>query len=237
MPGGARVLELRQCEFANGGFRLSANWSLAPGDHLAVIGPSGAGKSTLLSGIGGFIELEKGAVLWNGVSSPQNPAHRPVATLFQSHNLFGHLTVQQNIKLGISPTLSISHSEGQRISAALQDVDLPGMEQRKPGELSGGQQSRVALARILVMARPVVLMDEPFSALGPAQRADMLALVRQVCTRLNAVLIIVTHDPGEAQALGGLVSFVEAGIAQTPQQSDAFFANPPQGLRSYLGNS
>ncbi len=230
------MLELRNCVFVQGSFRLSANWSLEQGERLAVIGPSGAGKSTLLAGLAGFAESSKGALLQEGQSMQADPAARPFAMLFQDHNLFAHLTVAQNVGLGIAPSLKLSGADHENVENALERVGLGGFGTRKPSELSGGQQSRAALARVLVMARPIILLDEPFSALGPAQRVEMLDLVKDVSEHLSASLIMVTHDPGEALRLGGSVSFVQSGVAHAPVGAQAFFEAPPDGLRDYIGN-
>ncbi len=229
------MLEFQDCIFGQGGFSLTVNWSLPQGAHLAVIGPSGAGKSTLLAGIAGFADQTSGQMKYDGHPLAARPDERPVAMLFQDHNLFPHLTVTQNVALGIRPNLSVNPKDAARVNTALSEVGLDGLGDRKPAALSGGQQSRVALARVLVMARPIILLDEPFSALGPAQRVDMLDSVKHVANQLNATLIMVTHDPGEARALGGLVSFVSPGAAHAPIPADAFFANPPQGMRDYTG--
>lgn len=229
------MLEFRDCTFRQGTFDLSVDWSLANGAHLAVIGPSGAGKSTLLAGIAGFADRSAGRLLWDGADLPVRPDQRPVAMLFQDHNLFPHLSIAQNVGLGLRPSLRLTRAEADQIQAALRDVGLPGLEDRRPADVSGGQQSRAALARVLVMGRPIILMDEPFAALGPALRREMLQVVKDVAHRLGATLLMVTHDPGEARALGGLVSFVEAGVAQAPVAAHTFFTNPPAGMQAYAG--
>jgi thiamine transport system ATP-binding protein len=156
--------------------------------------------------------------------------------LFQDNNLFPHLTVAQNVALGIKPSLRINAEERQRIEKALADVGLEGYAERKPGALSGGQQSRAALARVLVQARPVILLDEPFAALGPALRAEMLGLVREVAARLGATLLMVTHDVGDARRLGGQAVFVEGGVAAAPVPVEDLLADPPPALSAYLGS-
>ena len=229
------MLDLAKCRFSQGAFVLDVDWSLGPTDRLAVIGPSGAGKSTLLNAIAGFAVQTQGDIFWHQSPLATDVAARPVAMLFQEHNLFPHLSVSQNVGLGIRAATRFTKEQLVKIDLALEKVGLENLGRRLPSELSGGQQSRVALARILVMARPIILLDEPFSALGPAQRLEMLQLVRSVADDLGAILIMVTHDPGEARALAGLVCFVEDGIAQTPIEAEAFFKNPPEGMRRYTG--
>lgn len=231
------MLELRDCVITQGEFALAADWTLDRAARLAVIGPSGAGKSTLLAGIAGFAPLAQGTIRWDGREMPARPDARPVAMLFQDHNLFPHLSVAQNVGLGLKPSLRLGAAETARVAEALAAVGLEGLGARRPAELSGGQQSRAALARVLVMARPVILLDEPFSALGPGQRGDMLTLIRDVADRLGAVLVMVTHDPGEAERLGGQVCFVDEGTAAAPVAASKFFADPPPGMRLYTGRS
>src|SRR5262249_51735110 len=148
------------------------------GECLAIIGPSGAGKTTLLSLLAGFEHAEGGLILIEGRDVTRlGPAERPVSMVFQEHNLFAHLTVAANVGLGIHPGLRLAADDRARVSAALAQVGLAGMESRLPSQLSGGERQRVALARTLVRNRPVLLLDEPFVALGPALRRDMLDLV------------------------------------------------------------
>ncbi len=165
-------LTIRQDDFA-----LRADFSINSGARVAVIGPSGAGKSTLLALLAGFLDPEQGRVLWEGQEiTSAAPGDRPFAMLFQDNNLFPHLTLAQNVGLGIRPDLRLSTEQKTRVAQALVRVGLPDMQGRKPAQLSGGQQSRAALARILVMDKPMVLLDEPFAALGPALKTEMLDL-------------------------------------------------------------
>lgn len=231
------MLDVKEAVFAQGGFELSASWSLARGTTTSIIGPSGAGKSTLLAGLAGFAETRAGDVLFEGARFAGRPDARPIAMLFQDHNLFPHLTVAQNVALGIKPSLRVTQAEQEQIDKALGDVGLAGFGARKPSELSGGQQSRAALARVLVQARPLILLDEPFAALGPALRAEMLTLVRNVAEALGATLLMVTHDIGDARRLGGQAVFVDGGVAAAPVPIEDLLANPPAALSAYLGGS
>lgn len=228
---------LSRPDLSQGAFRLSANWSAAAASRIAVMGASGAGKSTLLSAIAGFLAPTGGAILWKGQDlAALPPGDRPVTILFQDQNLFPHLTVAQNLGLGLRPDLRLSQADWQRIEAALDRSGLPGLGDRRPAQLSGGQASRVALARALLRARPLLLLDEPFAALGPALRQDMLALVGEVADATGATVLMVTHDPGDALRLGGSTSFIADGIAAPPVETAALLANPPPPLRAYLGS-
>ena len=232
----AAVLQLDRLTLAQGDFRLTADWSAAAGDRIAIMGPSGAGKSTLLSAIAGFLQPTEGAVLWQGQDlGPVPPGQRPVTILFQDQNLFPHLTIAQNLGLGLRPDLRLSGDERLQIDAALDRTGLAGLGPRRPAQLSGGQASRAALARALLRARPILLLDEPFSALGPALRRDMLTLLRDVADETGALVLMVTHDPDDALALQGKTAFVEGGDAGAPVDTAQLFADPPPGVRAYLG--
>jgi thiamine transport system ATP-binding protein len=230
------MLELDHMTLLQGDFRLTAHWSVPAGARVAIVGPSGSGKSTLLSVIAGFLTPTSGRVLWQGQDiGPLPPGKRPVSILFQDQNLFPHLTIAQNIGLALSPALRLSPADHARIDATLDRVGLAGLGARRPAEVSGGQQSRVALARALLQARPVLLLDEPFAALGPALKEDMLALVDDIARDTGSLVMLVTHDPEDARQFAGLAVFVQDGVAHPPQPAAALLDNPPPALAAYLG--
>ncbi|MDU8924403.1 thiamine ABC transporter ATP-binding protein [Pasteurellaceae bacterium LIM206] len=167
-------------------------------EKVAVIGPSGAGKSTLLNLIAGFEYADSGEIWLNGENHTRSQPHeRPVSMLFQENNLFIHLTVEQNMALGIKPDLKLSAPERQQLREVASAVGLTALLSRKPTSLSGGQKQRVALARCLLRNKPILLLDEPFSALDPALRMEMLGLLLQLCRRKQLTLVLVTHQPNE----------------------------------------
>jgi thiamine transport system ATP-binding protein len=230
------VLQLDHLTLTQGSFCLTADWSAPAGAHIAVMGASGAGKSTLLSSIAGFLAPTAGRILWEGDDlAPIAAGQRPVTILFQDQNLFPHLTIAQNLGLGLRPDLRLTSADWARIEDALARVGLEGFGPRRPAQLSGGQASRAALARALLRARPILLLDEPFAALGPALRSEMLALVREVAGETRAMVLMVTHDPQDAVALGGLTAFVESGVVHPPVGTADLLANPPPELDAYLG--
>ncbi|NAZ35635.1 ATP-binding cassette domain-containing protein [Rubellimicrobium sp. CFH 75288] len=228
---GLEGLVLRQ-----GSFRLAADLVVPRGAAVAVMGPSGGGKSTLLAGIAGFLRPEAGHVLWDGRDlTPLPPGRRPVGVLFQDNNLFPHLDLVRNVALGLRPALRPGRAERAAAEAALERVGLGGLGARRPAELSGGQQGRAALARLLLQDRPLILMDEPFAALGPAQRAEMLDLTRAVLGTRGATLLLVTHDPAEARRGCELAILVAEGRAHEPAPVGGLIDDPPPALRAYLG--
>ncbi|MDV0593987.1 MULTISPECIES: thiamine ABC transporter ATP-binding protein ThiQ [unclassified Enterobacter] len=176
-------------------FTLSAR----QGEMIAVLGPSGAGKSTLLNLIAGFLQPASGSIIIENHDHTRTPpARRPVSMLFQENNLFTHLTVRQNIGLGMDPGLKLNDTQRQKLELIAGQMGITGFIDRLPGELSGGQRQRVALARCLVREQPVLLLDEPFSALDPALRQEMLALVQEVCQRQKLTMLMVSHSIEDA---------------------------------------
>ncbi|WP_416261568.1 thiamine ABC transporter ATP-binding protein ThiQ [Gibbsiella quercinecans] len=172
---------------------------IQPGERVAVLGPSGAGKSTLLSLIAGFLPAASGRLLLAGEDHTATPpAKRPVSMLFQENNLFAHLTVAQNIGLGLNPGLRLNGEQKRQLAQIAAQVGLEEHLQRLPSQLSGGQRQRAALARCLVRQRPILLLDEPFSALDPALRSEMLQLLQNVCHQRQLTLLMVSHNLDDA---------------------------------------
>lgn len=173
--------------------------SVARGEQVAVLGPSGAGKSTLLNLIAGFLTPASGTLMIEGDDHTATPpSRRPVSMLFQENNLFSHLNVQQNIGLGLDPGLKLSALQREKLMHIARQMGIDNLMRRLPAELSGGQRQRVALARCLVRDQPVLLLDEPFSALDPALRQEMLALVSDVCHNRQLTLLMVSHSVEDA---------------------------------------
>ena len=230
------MLRLENIEIVQGDWRMTADLALEPGSATAFLGPSGSGKSTLLAAIAGFIEPARGRILWDGRDlTPLPPAERPVTLLFQEHNLFAHLSAAQNVGLGLRPDLRLGRDGWGRVETALAAVGLEGLGGRRPSQLSGGQRQRVALARALLRARPVLMLDEPFAALGPALRAEMLDLVARIRAEQDATLVIVTHDVEDAERIAEQIVVVDGYRAHPPAPTRALLADPPPELAAYLG--
>ena len=240
MSGGASV-ELADVAFryrdGTSDMAMTFDLTVPAGAILAIIGPSGAGKSTLLSLIAGFDRLAGGHIRIGGADvTAEAPALRPVSMLFQDHNLFAHLDVWTNVALGLSPRLSLTDDQRVRIGLALVRVGLGGFERRLPGQLSGGERQRVAIARALVRERPVLLLDEPFAALGPALRSEMLRLLSELQRETGVTILMVTHQPGDAKAIATLTAFLDAGrIAAVRPTADLLAARDLPALPAYLG--
>ena len=177
---------------------MTFDLQVAVGERIAIIGPSGAGKSTLLNLIAGFVLPTQGNIWLNGENHTRSaPYERPVSMLFQENNLFPHLTVQQNLALGLKTNLKLTALEQDQIEQVADAVGLTSFLSRLPNSLSGGQTHRVALARCLLRDKPILLLDEPFSALDPELRIDMLNLIDALCHSNNLTLLLVTHQPSE----------------------------------------
>jgi ABC-type thiamine transport system, ATPase component len=230
------MLRLEGLEIRLGGFRMAADLSVPQGARVAVMGPSGAGKSTLIGAIAGFVPLATGAIHWGDRRiDTLPPAERPLSILFQDHNLFPHLGVFDNVALGLNPDLRLSDTQRQAVAKALEETGLAGLEARKPAQLSGGQIGRAGLARVLLRARPLILLDEPFAALGPALKRQMLDLVGRIADETGATLMMITHDPEDARRLCDLTLLVAEGRAHPPEPTGALLDNPPSALKAYLG--
>lgn len=216
---------------------LSFDVQLEQGDIAALIGPSGAGKSTLLALIAGFLVPDSGDITINGASiCLLEPAQRPLSMLFQEHNLFPHLSVFENIALGINPKLKLTTEQKQRVIDSAKQVGIDSYLERLPEQLSGGQRQRVALARCLLRDRPLLLLDEPFSALDPALRAEMLTLVKQLAKEKNITVLMITHSPDDARKIADKCIFIDDGKIKTAGVTQTILDNPsiPE-LKKYLG--
>lgn len=229
------MLTLEKTVFRQGAYRLTADIEIPAGQVTAVIGPSGAGKSTLLGGIAGFVQQVEGRLAWQGRTiTGLAPYARPVSLLFQDNNLFPHLTVLQNVALAVQPRLRVSAAVRARVQDVLVRVGLSGVAERRPASLSGGQQSRAALARALLQQRDILLMDEPFGALGPALKAEMLDLSVELAQAAGRTIVMVTHDPADAARIANGVIGVAAGVAHPLLETGRFLANPPPPFADYL---
>lgn len=172
------------------------------GERLAIIGESGAGKSTLLNLIAGFEMPTSGQILLNHCDHTQTqPAERPVSMLFQDNNLFPHLTVAQNIGLALAPSLSLNATQQQQVREIAEKMGLESLLSRRADQLSGGQKQRVALARTLLRDKPILLLDEPFSALDPIRRHELQQFILDICIERNLTFLMVTHQLEETKNL------------------------------------
>ncbi len=206
------MLVIENCRLTWPDFVADYSLSVKTGNLCAVIGPSGGGKTTLLHMIAGFETPVSGRLTFDGRDLlPLEPAKRPVAIVFQDHNLFPHLSVTQNIGLGLRPSLRLTDDERALVEETLEAVGLNGFGARKPGEMSGGQRQRVALARALVSGRPLILLDEPFSSLDPTLRREMILLVDEMRRKRPVTILMTIHTPEDAADVAEQMIFVADG--------------------------
>ena len=231
-------VRLDKTAFSYGEAPLSFDVEFAAATITAVMGPSGSGKSTLLNLVAGFETPQSGRVLIGGEDVTDfAPAARPVSMVFQENNLFAHLSVEQNVGLGRSPALKLGEADRMAVKEALSRTGLAGKEKRLPRELSGGERQRVALARVLVRERPVLLLDEPFASLGPALREDMLDLVAGLQAERAMTVLFVTHQPEDARRIAQAMVFLEEGtVAATGLAEDFFNGSGPEVFKRYIGS-
>jgi len=237
------VLKIRQLEFsyalADDADMAGMNFDLdvAAGEVLSLIGPSGSGKSTLLSLIAGFVSASNGQILVRNIDiQALSPAQRPVTIVFQEHNLFPHLDLFTNVALGVNPSLKLTSEQASAVAEALQKLGLGGLEKRLPGQLSGGQRQRVALARALVREREILLLDEPFAALGPALREEMIELVKALVAKQGMAALLVSHQPADALLASARTAFIDHGrVIAVDQTRDMLSHSTQVEIRKYLG--
>ena len=186
--------------------------SVQKGERVAIIGESGAGKSTLLNLIAGFDLPTSGEIWLNNCNHTQTEvASRPVSMLFQDNNLFPHLTVEQNIGLALVSSLKLNAGQKAQVAEIANKMGIAEFLARRADQLSGGQKQRVALARTLLRDKPILLLDEPFSALDLKRREELQQLVAKLCQERNLTLLMVTHQIEESRTLFDRILCVENG--------------------------
>ncbi len=233
------AVRLEKVSFSYGEAAMLFDAEIKPSSITAIMGPSGSGKSTLLNLVAGFETPRSGRVLIGGTDvTALPPAERPLSMVFQENNLFAHLDVEENVGLGRSPALRLTPADRLAVAEALSRTGLAGKERRLPRELSGGERQRVALARVLVRNRPVLLLDEPFASLGPALREDMLDLLVGVQAERRMTVLFVTHQPEEARRVAENIVFLEDGAVAAAGPTAHFFAKDgPEAFRRYIGSA
>jgi ABC-type sugar transport system ATPase subunit len=182
------------------------------GEIVALLGPSGSGKSTLLRAILGLTPISSGTIRIGAHGNERTPPEeRNLAMVFQDLALWPHMTVRQNLAFGLEVKKVDRAERERRIRSVLETVGLGGFEDRRPDQLSGGEQQRVALARALVLDPAAMLFDEPFASLDIILEAELLGLVHRLLRTRKMTALFVTHDPREAKIIADRLAILEAG--------------------------
>lgn len=201
------------------------------GEVVVICGPSGSGKSTFIRTINRLEEHQQGQIIVDGIELTNDlrnieAIRREIGMVFQSFNLFPHLTALQNITLAPIWVRKMRHAEAQEIATQLLErVGIPEQANKFPGQLSGGQQQRVAIARALAMQPKIMLFDEPTSALDPEMIKEVLDVMRELA-RSGMTMLCVTHEMGFAREVADRIVFFDAGKIVEENIPDAFFNNP-----------
>jgi putative spermidine/putrescine transport system ATP-binding protein len=215
------------------------------GELVALLGPSGSGKSTLLKLISGIERPDAGDVQFDGVSIlTLPPSKRGAVFMFQKSYLFPFLSVEENIGFGLKVKRAHRDEIRREVGRMLDLIGLPGIEKRKPGQLSGGEQQRVALARALVTRPKLLLLDEPLSSLDTEVRLNLQEAIRNIQRELGITTILVTHDLGEAMAMSDRMALLLKGEIVAAGKPEALFHRPPSlaaaqfmGVSTFLNGS
>jgi spermidine/putrescine transport system ATP-binding protein len=200
---------------------------IRPGEFLSLLGPSGCGKTTTLRMIAGFEHPDAGDIVVSGRSVLGIPPYkRDVNTVFQAYALFPHMSVAENVAYGLQQRRVPKAEVRERVSEALDLVQMRRFADRKPTQLSGGQQQRVALSRALVNRPSVLLLDEPLGALDRQLREEMQLELKLIQARLGITFVFVTHDQGEALSMSDRIAVMREGRIEQLADSDTIYGAP-----------
>jgi ABC-type Fe3+/spermidine/putrescine transport system ATPase subunit len=217
----------------------AASLTIESGEALALLGPSGGGKSTLLKLVAGIERPDAGDVLFNGRSVLHvAPERRGAVLMFQKAYLFPFLSVSDNIAFGLKLRGVGARAIAAEVGRMLELVELPGVERKRPHQLSGGEQQRIALARALVVKPQVLLLDEPLSSLDTTVRLTLQEAIRRIQRELAITCILVTHDLAEAVAMSDRTALLLGGTIEASGSPEQLFRRPPtRAAAAFVGVS
>ncbi len=217
------------------------NLDIEHGEIVSILGKSGSGKSTLLNIIAGFEKADSGSLQINDQvifdkKRNREPQDRNIGFVFQNYALFPHLTVEKNILFGLKKTKENKKKKREVVQELLEMVDLVGYERRYPHELSGGEQQRISIARVLATDPDLILLDEPFSSVDTLLKAEIERDLLAIIKKSNKTAIFVTHDPKEAMAISDKIAFLEDGeIMQYGKPKDIYHQPKSKQVASFFG--
>ena len=211
--------------------------SIEKGQLVAMLGPSGCGKTTTMKMVAGLLDPTSGDVQFDGKSVVDIPAEkRQVAMVFQKPLLFPHMSIGDNVAFGLRMRGVDKQTRKKRVKEMMELVRLPGMEDRRPGQLSGGQEQRISLARGLITEPDILLLDEPLSQLDANLRIEMRDLIRSIQAELGITSIFVTHDQEEAVMLADRIALMLQGRIQQDGLPQDFYERPvTQAVARFFG--
>ncbi len=217
----------------------NVSMSVEEGEFMTFLGPSGSGKSTTLYILAGFQEPTRGDILLNGETLLKTPSHkRNIGMVFQRYTLFPHLSVGENVAFPLRVRRRPQAEIAEKVKKALSLVRLDGFEDRMPANMSGGQQQRVALARALAYDPPVLLMDEPLSALDKKLREEIQYEIRRIHQETGVTILYVTHDQEEALRLSDRIAVFSKGVIDQIGTGPELYANPStRFVADFIGDS
>jgi putative spermidine/putrescine transport system ATP-binding protein len=215
------------------------NLEIAHGEFLTMLGPSGSGKTTTLMMLAGFETPTHGEIFLDEQPIGNIPPHkRNIGMVFQNYALFPHMTVNENLSYPLAVRKRPKSEIKERVTKALEMVELRGFEGRFPAQLSGGQQQRVALARALVFEPHLVLMDEPLGALDKNLREQMQYEIKHIHEDLNVTVVYVTHDQSEAMTMSNRVAVFDDGVIQQLSTPDVLYEEPDNAfVAQFIGEN
>ena len=215
------------------------NLEILQGEFLTMLGPSGSGKTTTLMMLAGFETPTHGEIYLDEQPIGSIPPHkRNIGMVFQNYALFPHMTVSENLAYPLQVRKQSKHEIKEKVTRALDMVELGGFGGRFPAQLSGGQQQRVALARALVFEPQLVLMDEPLGALDKNLREQMQYEIKHIHDDLNVTVVYVTHDQSEAMTMSNRVAVFEDGVIQQLSTPDVLYEEPQNAfVAQFIGEN
>jgi iron(III) transport system ATP-binding protein len=218
---------------------VDVSLDVAQGEFFGLLGPSGCGKTTTLRMIAGLEKPDSGSIEFQGANITNlPPERRGFGMVFQNYALFPHLNVYENVAFGLRARHKTKAEMDERVTSALELVQLPGYGKRAVDELSGGQQQRVAIARAIAIEPALLLFDEPLSNLDVSLREETRSELRELVTRLGLTAVYVTHDQEEAFALCDRISVMVGGkLMQTGRPRELYEQPAEISVASFLGRN